>query len=563
MLNRVSWPKEISLTAMVIVVALATRVASTSAQPSRPDVARLDRIANSVTRVESKAGFDRGRLYGVSRNLTAFADRWRALRNRPIQTGTAEPATSGVEASGKPISRPTLNLGRFAGFTQSQTSTAWCGSSVLTFFNDTGSEARTITALAGITAVGFASSSNLGKGFAYQGAPPGGVNFDQTLLGSPTVACLDQSRFFYSAIWLDTLNNITGVAFAHSADGGHTFSTPIVAASKSASTDFVDHAWLAIDRVHSTMYIAYADLDYSGLACGTDPNTGSTIPRYAIELVVSTDAGATWSAGPTIIEQVCADAADPWATVMGPQVAIGLAGEVYVAFEAAGEDGGGITSRQIKIARSNDSGVTFAPAVVVAPVNPVGDGADLQGFVRSNEFPGIAIGRGKKNPGFVYLAWNDGDNSVPDSFTTLGTYNFADIKMSVSQDAGNTWQAPVRVNNNAKGGAAPLTDQFEPAIATDKTGTIAICFYDRRRDVNNFKIDRECAKSANGGTTWVNRKLTAASFPTEVGQDLFVAPDYMGDFDTVATDSTGAHAGFLDAFANNGAGNPNVMVDQP
>jgi hypothetical protein len=430
-------------------------------------------------------------------------------------------------------------------------------------FNDTGSEARTMAAQSGITAVGFANSSNSGHAFAYRGAPLAGANFDQTVLGSPTVACADQSSFFYAAIWIDTLNNVTGVAFARSSDAGHTFAAPIVAASKSASTDFVDHSWLAIDSGHATMYVTYADLDYSGSFCGTDPDTGSMIPRYAIELVTSTDLGVTWSKTPTVVEQVCANAANPWAAVMGPQVAVGPSGEVYVAYEAAGANGGGPTSRQIKIARSDNSGITFAPAVVVAAITPVGDGADLQGFLRANEFPSLAIGKGKKDRGFVYLAWNDGGNAVPDTMTTTGSYAFADIKLSVSQDNGETWKAPTIVNNNAKGSGAPLTDQFEPAVAADKSGTIAVCFYDRRRDVNNFRIDRECAKSKNGGSSWTNNRVTANNFSTEVGQDLLVAPDYMGDFDTVATDATNQTSGFIDSFADNSAGNPNVTTDRP
>jgi len=196
-------------------------------------------------------------------------------------------------------------------------------------------------------------------------------------------------------------------------------------------------------------------------------------------------------------------------------------------------------------------------------VSPVGDGADLQGLIRANEFPSIAIGKSAKDSGFIYLAWDDGGNAVPDSFSTTGSYAFSDIKMSASRDYGDTWKTPIRVNTNAKGGGALLTDQFEPAIAADTKGALAVCLYDRRRDANNFQIDRECAKSFDGGTTWSNRKMTAITFPTEVGQDLLVAQDYMGDFDTAATDATGRQSGFIDSHASNSLGDPTVMIDQP
>ena len=493
------FPTPTSLILTLILIVGSTAAGRASDISSVDAIGRLDRITHYVKQLESRRWIDWNRLFGASRNLIAFADRWPTLRARLLDAAAGGAGLDTAAIHG-PISTPSLQISRYAGFTQSQTSTAWCGSSVLTFFNDTASEAKTMAALSGVTAVGFATSSDQGKGFAYQGAPPGGINFDQTLIGSPTVACTSATQFFYSAIWLDTLNSVAGVALARSTEGGHSFSSPAVAVRKDASTHLIDHDWLAIDASHSTIYTVYADLDYSGLTCGADPDTGSPIPRYAIERVVSTNMGTTRST-PSIVEQICADATSPWAAVMGPQVAIAPSGDLYVTYEAAGQNGGAATSRQIKIARSTDSGVTFTPPVVVTVVSPVGDAADLQGLIRANEFPSIAIGKSAKDSGFIYLAWDDGGNAVPDSFSTTGSYAFSDIKMSASRDYGDTWKTPIRVNTNAKGGGALLTDQFEPAIAADTKGALAVCFYDRRRDANNFQIDRECAKSFDGGTT--------------------------------------------------------------
>jgi len=132
---------------------------------------------------------------------------------------------------------------------------------------------------------------------------------------------------------------------------------------------------------------------------------------------------------------------------------------------------------------------------------------------------------------------------------------------SQSHNEGTNWSTPIRINNNPEGGVVPLSDQFKPAIATDKTGRIGICFYDRRRDPNNFLIDRYCASSVNGGGKWTNTKITSVSFPSLVGQDVLVAPDYMGDYDTVAADSLGKTAGFIDSYSSNAGGNPNVMTN--
>jgi hypothetical protein len=93
-------------------------------------------------------------------------------------------------------------------------------------------------------------------------------------------------------------------------------------------------------------------------------------------------------------------------------------------------------------------------------------------------------------------------------------------------------------------------------------GRIAVCFYDRRRDPRNFLIDRECASSTNGGAAWRNSRVTPGNFPSLGGQDVLVAPDYMGDYDSIVSDATNQTAGFIGSYASNAAGNPNVITNQ-
>jgi hypothetical protein len=310
------------------------------------------------------------------------------------------------------------------------------------------------------------------------------------------------------------------------------------------------------------LFIAYTDVDYSGVVCGIDSSSGSPIPRYAIELAASLDGGTSWSAKPTVIEQVCADSASPFARVDGARLAVGPGSRLYITWETFSENGASATSRSIKITSSLDNGGSFAPAVIVSTLTAIGDGADLQGFVRANEYPAIAIGKGKKDTGFVYLTWASGTASAQDMISTTAGYAFADIEFSRSTDSGATWSGPIRVNNSVEGSGHPFSDQFEPAINADRSGTLGVCFYDRRRDPNNFLIDRECAKSNNAGASWSNSRVTPASFPSVVGQDVFVASDYMGDYDTVAADATGANSGLIDSFATNAGGNPGVTTNK-
>src|SRR6185437_209513 len=148
-----------------------------------------------------------------------------------------------------------------------------------------------------------------------------------------------------------------------------------------------------------------------------------------VEMIGSSDAGSSWIAQPTVIEQVCANAADPNVSLAGPQAAVAPDGEVYVAWEAMGEHGGTLIAREIRVAKSSDSGATFSAPVVVAPVAITGNGADLQGSIRSSEFPSLAIGIGKTNNGFVYLSWSSAASpsrtrSLPSGHTASPTSCF-------------------------------------------------------------------------------------------------------------------------------------------
>jgi len=98
---------------------------------------------------------------------------------------------------------------------------------------------------------------------------------------------------------------------------------------------------------------------------------------------------------------------------------------------------------------------------------------------------------GKANSGFVYLTWNSAGFSIPDAFTTIGSYGFADVVFSKSTTGGASWSVsgfasttilkavPCRYQTNSSRRSAPT----KPAGSES-------AFYDRRRDSNNFLIDR-------------------------------------------------------------------------
>jgi hypothetical protein len=527
-------------------------------------VAPIDAAMARLTKLENVTGFDPVHLSAASRNLFSLADRWTARRERIGNGAAAAPAEREPSLVAGPAQMPlvlgtNLRNSRYSGFTQSQTATAWCGRNVVMGFNDSGAEVTTMASGRGVSMDGYAMSSNRGATFTYMGSPTTPADPNTFMAGDPVVACSSATTFYYVSAFIDGTNGVSGVSLSTSTNGGTTFAAPVVIAGEPLNSHIVDGAWIAADPgTPGLLYVTYTDLDFSGSICGTESN--SAVPRYAIETVSSADGGTTWSGTPVVVAQVCADSAHPFAFVAGSRVAVGPSGEVYVAWELFGNTNG-LGGREIDISKSTNQAQSFPAApVTVATIGCAGDCADWQGLAHSNEQPSLAIGKGPHRA-MVYLAWNDGNRSAPDTLTTTGFYNFTDIMFSQSADAGATWSAPVRVNNNFEGSGAPRTDQFEPALASDVSGRIAICFYDRRRDPANFRIDRFCASSHNG-KNWTNNRITVTQFPTVVGQDVLMAPDYMGDFDTLASDTLNAHAGFVGGYASNITGNPVVRTLQ-
>jgi hypothetical protein len=433
-----------------------------------------------------------------------------------------------------------------AGFVQSETSTAWCGRNVVVAYNDSGSLIESFfTPAIGLSFSGYSLSTDAGRSFTDLGFLNPGRNRSNFLAGAPVVACSDENTFYQSSI-LQT-GFATGVSVSKSTDGGRTFRDPVAAVLKHASLRFIDKPWIAVDPSSPNhVYVTYTEVDTSGFFSSNSPCPGTM--RLGIELVRSTDGGATWSF-PTVVDNGCFPNEN-----QGSNVDVDGAGNVYVAWEQ-------LPAHEIDISKSTDGGKTFAPKSTVAIATPVGSAFGLlQGGFHNNEFPSLAIdrSRGPRN-GPLYISWNDGQLGVtPDAFADA-TYNFGDALVSRSDDGGHTWSTPVRANDNT-GAAGTPADHYQPGIAVDLNGSVGVCFYDRRRDPENFLIDRECADSRDGGHTWRNRRVTRRSFAPTIANDLLVNSVYMGDYDSVAADHTAAFSGFLGAYGDNSHGNPDVRI---
>src|SRR5437867_8399780 len=119
---------------------------------------------------------------------------------------------------------------------------------------------------------------------------------------------------------------------------------------------------------------------------------------------------------------------------------------------------------------------------------------------------------GSNNP---HIFWNDGALQVTDALSFLtGKYGYADILTVASTNGGTSFGSPVRVNTNVE----PLpngrgTDQYQPAVAIDKTGKVAACYYSRETDTTNYKFARFFATSPNAGAGGPGTRVTTTSSP--------------------------------------------------
>ncbi len=565
------------------IMALVGYVAVFSAEAAWAQVApaRLAAITANLERAKAVSQrlpkLIRQRLSGGARNLINLAERFDQieprLRQAPPGRGRlgaqlrspdfAEGAAGfRILAPGK-VSDPSTDVffffSRFSGFTQSETSSAWCGENVVIGFNDSGSFFESISTLVpgGLSFIGVARSTDKGASFTDLGFLNPGATTTDFLVGDPVLACSSASTFYFASVFLRS--STSDISVSKSTDGGANWGDPVSAASKDLSTHFLDKPWMVVDPTNtSRLYVTYTDIDLSAALCGLDV-IGDPIPRIAIELVRSTTGGATWGA-PVVIVEVCGEES----FVQGSQVAVGPVGEVYVAWEAFAAD---FFTREIDIRKSTDNGVTFGAVVKVDDVTCVGDCSFLQGAFSNFDFPSLAVDRsGLATNGNLYIAWNDARNlNVPDALSVItGTYGYADVLVSRSTDGGATWSAdPVRVNNNTEPLPSGLgTDQYQPGIAVDKSGRIGVCFYDRRNDPNNFLIDRFCASSTNAGVNWSNKKISKKNFAAITCQDFFLDCAYMGDYDGLASDFTKVNTGFIGAWGDNSLGNPDVKASR-
>jgi len=502
-------------------------------------------------------------------NIGHLADVWQTYGMRladPTFVARARMANVAASTPGAglvPVSDPSTDVAysSFGGFTQSETSTARCGNSVVVGYNDSGSVFETplfFTGSGGESFSGASYSTNGGASFTDIGPINPGTNNFNFLGGDPVLNCADSNTFYFSQIfdYDDASGNPwAAIAINVSADGGKTWGDPIAAVSKSALAHFLDKPWSTIDPSdHKHIFVSYTDFDSSETnSCGTNfPN------RTAIEFVQSRDGGVTWSQ-PIVAISVCGTAG-----VQGSQMAVSSKGVLYISWVNLGNSFP-LGPRSIQIANSGTNNGMLTPAVTVdGSVQPGGDSYYLQGEFRDFLDMSMAIDHsGTASDGALYITWADGrDKTSTDPLAIQGFYAFDDVFLRASFDGGNTWgSVPKKVNSDSQPATGTGHDHYQSGVAVDKRGYVGVCWYDRRADSENFAIRRHCGESSNGGASFSDSDIGMSAFAPTHDTDEFINTIYMGDYDQLTSDFLNSNSGFIGSFQNQtNRGNPDAVA---
>ncbi len=290
----------------------------------------------------------------------------------------------------------------------------------------------------------------------------------------------------------------TGIFVTRSDDGGMSWGDPATVVDHLNTVEpFEDKPWLVADDIpisphFGNVYVAWTRFDVYG---SPDP-ADSTQILFSRSL----DGGESFSV-PFRISDSGGDAVDSDNTVEGAVPAVGPGGEVYVAWAGP---------RGIVFDRSLDGGWTFGRDRVLSD-NPGGWDIPVEGMVRHNGMPvtGVDLSRGPHR-GTVYVNWIDTRYGDPDVF------------LLASRDGGESWEEPVRVNDDPLGnGKAQL---FTWMAVDPVDGSVNVVFLDRR-DTEGTAQRVTVARSTDGGRSFTNYRVEQEPFACPEG--IFYG-DYLG-----------------------------------
>jgi hypothetical protein len=149
---------------------------------------------------------DGGSTWSAPKAVSPTPDDFAGVGRDQIQPAIAD---EGHSPTAVPINDADFDyqLSRLGGFTQSETSSAWCGDTVVAGFNDSGAFVRSVVeGVGGSSFTGVGVSQNRGRSFTglpFLNPGPDPATF---LGGDPVVVCSDSRHFVYASLLSETIS---------------------------------------------------------------------------------------------------------------------------------------------------------------------------------------------------------------------------------------------------------------------------------------------------------------------------------------------------------------------
>lgn len=305
----------------------------------------------------------------------------------------------------------------------------------------------------------------------------GRLSSEYGVWGDPAIICDTIGNFYFFHLsnaeeWIDR------IVSQKSTDGGKTWNSGTYMGHFPGKNQ--DKQWAIVDDKSNDIYCTWTQFDNYG--------SSNKLDSSYILFSKSIDNGKTWTAAKRI-NKTAGDCIDDDNTVEGAVPAVGPEGEIYVAW--AGPEG-------IVFDRSLDKGETWLKDDIFVSDFPGGWNYEVPGIYRCNGLPITCcdLSNGQYR-GYIYINWTDQRNGENDT----------DVWLSRSTDNGNTWESPIRVNDDLPG-----RQQFFTWMTIDQsTGYLYFIYYDRRNHTDN-STDVYLAVSKNGGKSFENIKISESPF---------------------------------------------------
>lgn len=334
----------------------------------------------------------------------------------------------------------------------------------------------------------------------------------------PWVTFAADGTVFLGVLAFDATTSRNAMLASRSTDGGMSWGDPAVLIADDDPDVFNDKNSITADPTDPGRVYAVWDR----LTGQTHPDPTMTGPAW----FARTTDGA-WEPARAIYDP----GAD--AQTIGNVIAVLPGGALIDVFDLVTQASSMAPVNMLGVIRSEDHGLTWSKAAVIAPMRGVGvQDPDSHVAIRSGgDLPQIAVDRAT---GAVYIVWQD----APEGGA------FDAVMLVTSLDGGITWTAPVAVNG-ARGAAA-----FTPSVAVADDGAVGVTYFDLRNvrpGDDPVRVTPWLSTSRDRGVTWTDEALSA---PFDLHPALLQGAYFLGDYQGLAAVGNGFVPFFTAAVAD-------------